>query len=187
MGVSSGLVPAGVADCGELAAPEGDDVAPRGSSTVQAVNTSTLTAHTQATCFTSHRPDGAKALSAGGSPTNRSRQEPPDGRTCGSCCLNGAPRVSGACACVEQLSHGCRFTPTVEVPCPSVKGSVSQGEGPTHGAGSVNIGRLATDDAPNIRICRGVRGEPPASGPEQDHLQWPLSAQSCRQPAIGLQ
>lgn len=54
MGVSSGLVSAGVADCGELAATEADDVAPPGSSTVQALNTSTLNAPTQASCFTSH-------------------------------------------------------------------------------------------------------------------------------------
>lgn len=33
-----------------------------------------------------------------------------------------------------------------------------QGEEPTRGAGSVNIRRLATDDAPNIRICRRLRG-----------------------------
>ena len=33
---------------------------------------------------------------------------------------------------------------------------MSQGEGPTRGAGSVNIRRLASDDAPNIRICRAA-------------------------------
>ena len=58
MGVSSGLISAGAADCGELAAPEAEDVTltlgSRGSSTVQAVNTRTLNAHTQASCFTSH-------------------------------------------------------------------------------------------------------------------------------------
>ena len=64
MGVSSGLVSAGVADCCELAATEADDVAPPGSSTVQALNTSTLTAPTQATRFTSHRPEDADACGA---------------------------------------------------------------------------------------------------------------------------
>lgn len=64
MAVSSGPVPAGVADCCELAATETDDVAPRGSSTVQALNTSTLNAPTQASCFTSHRPEEADALGA---------------------------------------------------------------------------------------------------------------------------
>ena len=152
MAVSSGPVPAGVADCCELAATETDDVAPRGSSTVQALNTSTLNAPTQASCFTSHRPEEADACGACGSPSNRSREEPADGRTCGSCRLNGAPGQRCLCSCRAQLSHGCRFTPTVDVPCPAVKGSVSQEERVPDEASSVNIRRLASDDAPNIRM-----------------------------------
>lgn len=42
----------------------------------------------------------------------------------------------------------------MEVPCPSVKGSVPQEERVPDEAGSVNIRRLTSDDAPNIRICR---------------------------------
>ena len=82
-----------------------------------------------------HRTDRERDPQTGGRAAAGVSTVPPPGQRC-------------LCSCRAQLSHGCRFTPTVDVPCPSVKGSVSQGEGPTRGAGSVNIRRLATDDAP---------------------------------------